>query len=221
MKAKFLDEARCGQNCGYTRGLLSISVHGRMLARFSSDVMPRIRLLWYYRTRAQDFHQRFLLSFQVASLNAETVNLFHRAQPLCLRIRPIRQTLPLLISQSSRLVQLEIARQRHVSVPHCIGYVTPFFGGALGIIVRPLGKIQVLARIAHVAVQPPRNRSDVSIPWPMRLVGVAIITRRTEHAGNFCWRRIGTQQIVARRHHWRGVRNVGQLQQAKHRQRGQ
>ena len=76
-------------------------------------------------------------------------------EPLCFLLRPIGQALSLVIGEAGDFVHSNVAGQRHAAIAHGIGDVIPFSRSFLGIVMRPLGKIQSLARIANVAIQPP------------------------------------------------------------------
>ena len=131
-------------------------------------------------------------------------------------LRPIRQLLPFGIGQPRRLVHSRIAGQGHAPIAYGIANPIPLFAFLLGIAVRPFRKIQRLSRIVDVAVQPPGNRCNISIPWPTRFVGVTIVTRVPKHPRDFRRRRVRAVHIMSGYDRWGCATKVRQLHESEH-----
>ena len=139
-----------------------------------------------------------------------------RFQPLRFLLRPVGQLLPLLVGEARGPVDSRIARQRHVAITDAFGDVIPFPRGTFGIVMGPLRKIEPFARIADVAIQPPRNWRNVSIPGPVGFVGVAIVASGAQQRGYLRRRRVGAEQIMAGHERGMSPRRVGELHQREH-----
>ena len=68
---------------------------------------------------------------------------------------PIGQRFALMFGKPGLRVDFQVTRQRHVAIAHAIADVVQFSRGLLGIVLRPFGKIQDVARIRDVAPEPP------------------------------------------------------------------
>ena len=125
----------------------------------------------------------------------------------------------MLLGEAGGFVDFQVTWQRHVAVANAVADVIQFSRGFLGIIVRPLGKIQHLACIGDMAVQPPRNRGNMPIPRPARFVRMTVVTGTPQHGGDLWRGRVGAAgQIVSGGDGGIAVAEIRELQE---RNRGQ
>ena len=105
-----------------------------------------------------------------------------RLQAFTLRSGPLVNQVDVSIAQSGIAMHQEVLRQGHALVFHVGGNAGENLNAIIGVVFAPAGHVEMAATVADVLFHHPGDRSDVAIPRPGRLLGVAVLAGALQNA---------------------------------------